>query len=107
MPTKTVSLTDEVYDILREIPKGEHSAFVNEAIRAVTYNDGARALHHARIRLRDIEEGLQTTFVHVIRLKKGSPPARRFKQDKFFDFMENVYLTSDRKYRLDEWLGLR
>ena len=94
MPNKTVSLTDEAYDILREIPKGAHSAFVTEAILAVSKHDKLKALHQVQSRLSMIEKGLQSCFpvAHGSKTKNNPKGTRRFKTDLFFDFLQNEYL---------------
>lgn len=110
MPTKTVALTDEAYDLLREQPKGSHSRFVSEAIIAVCKNDDKQSIHALQMRLGAIEKGLQSCFVTVPRKKsvhgnsKPLPPIRRFRSEKFFEFLETVYLPDDED-AIEWWLS--
>lgn len=107
MPTKTVSLSDHAYDILREIPKGQHSLFVQEAILAVTINTPQRALHQCQMRLTEIEEGLQRCFPVAIGTKTKRNPKgdRRFSNDKFWVFLKEVYGEKDDPKWVEWWLS--
>ncbi len=107
MPTKTVSLTDEAYLLLMEIPKGEHSVFVTEAILAVSKNDKHKELHRCRKRLALIEAGLQSTFpvAYGTKTKRNPSGDRRCSQNKFFEFMRTEYLNKDDPKALEWWLA--
>lgn len=94
MPTKTVALSDEAYDLLREVPKGSQSAFVTEAILAVSMNDRARALTQCRMRLAEIDEGLKSCFG-----KSG-----RYNRELFWNFLEHTYHKVPQGKSLEKWL---
>ena len=99
MPTKTVSLTDEVWEIMREVPKGEQSRYVNEAIRMVHYGASERAHHQVQMRLTEIDLGLKSCFG-----KNG-----RYNREFFWEFMEHKYLKVPKGKSLEKflkgWLG--
>jgi len=99
MPTKTVALSDEAYELLREVPKGSQSAFVTEAIVAVSMVDQLRALTQCRMRLAEIDLGLKSCFG-----KNG-----RYNRELFWDFLEHTYHKvppgKSLEKRLSGWLG--
>ena len=108
MPTKTVSLSDVSYDILRTIPKGEHSSFVDEAIKLVTYSEPDARAHVVGLRLAFIDRSLMACYARPSPMMRGDKKkSKRFNAHLFDDFMM-VYLDTDRDNLSDAikaWLG--
>lgn len=90
MPTKTVALDDEAYDILKQQPKGNHSRFVSEAIK-VTAHDEVRSLALARsLQVEWIKKSLKACFTKRVGYK-----TKMLDSKKVCEFVMDLFEVED------------